>query len=164
MPELFLYLLSIISFCASPSYCLLPLAYQSVSSRLCQLSFQALWPSSSTFSVSDLFLFSSLSLSSHWHFSFSCLFLPLSRSLYHQLPPPPPSHYPPARLTHTHTLSLFPHSYSTCVSLLGVAWGNQIHLQIHLFILLIPTSTQGLILFSILLLSVVFFSVVVVSK
>lgn len=116
MPELFLYLLSIISFCASPSYCLLPLAYQSVSSRLCQLSFQALWPSSSTFSVSALFLFSSLSLSSHWHFSFSCLFLPLSRSLYHQLPPPPIPLPPRPSHTHTHTLSLSSFIFHLCQS------------------------------------------------
>lgn len=62
-------------------------------------------------------------------------------------PPPRPAPVaPPAprSITHVHaTRTPLAHSYSTCVSLLGVAWGNQIHLQIYLYIL-IPSLTQGL--------------------
>lgn len=119
-------------FLLSLAYCLLPLAYQSVSPAFHQFFFQAVWPSFPSFhplfsplSFSPAFLSFSLSLSSF--------------TLWVSLPPPLPLP-PPHTHTRTHTLA---HSYSTCVSLLGVVWGNQILLQIHLFILLIPAPTQG---------------------
>lgn len=138
-------LLLIYHFLLSRSYCLSPLAYQSISPAFCQFSFQALWPSFPS-PLSTLFLFSWLPLSS--------VFLSLSASLLFALWVSLPRLAPP-RHTTPHIHILLPHSYSTCVSLLEVVWGNQIHLQIHLFILLIPSLTQGLILFSILPSSVV---------
>lgn len=79
-----------------------------------------------------LFLLSSSSSSS----------LPLPEDLL--LPPAPVAPPAPRSITHVHaTRTPLAHSYSTCVSLLGVAWGNQIHLQIYLYIL-IPSLTQGL--------------------
>lgn len=97
-------LLLIYHFLLSRSYCLPPLAYQSISPAFCQFFFQALWPSFpsplSTFFVSTLYLFSSLPL--------SLVFLSLSASLpftlWVSLPQlAPPSHHP----SHTHTPSSF---------------------------------------------------------
>lgn len=120
-------------FLLSLSYCLLQLACLTLSSSLSLpplISHQLLCSYSS---ISPCF------------FTHKCsLFLSLCRSLYHlsRWSPHPPN-------THRRV-----HSYSTCVSLLGVAWGNQIHLQIHLLIL-VPSLNQGLILFSVSYLCIV---------
>ncbi len=92
-------------FLLSLSYCLLSLAYQSVSLLFCQFFFQALWPSFPPFSVSTLFLSSSLPL--------SLTFLSLNVSFLHSLglstisrspcPPPQPLsfliHIPPVSVS-----------------------------------------------------------------